>query len=108
MDFIIPTVKIVKENKCRCCGIHTAPIVLSVGNRMFYTSQFGTVEYDPTADYGLRLWEIVDNNGTFWTEWPLKHTIESSWQAATMGLKGCIPEDVMQNIIESLHVPFMS
>jgi hypothetical protein len=75
---------------------------------MYYVSGFGTVEYDPKADYGLRLWELVDHNGVFWEEWPLENTIESSWHAATMGLRGDIPNNIMQKTIENLHVPFMS
>jgi hypothetical protein len=104
----MPKVKVVKQTKCRCCGCQSDPTVLETDNRMYYVSQFGTVEYDPTADYGLRLWELVDDDGKFWEEWPLEHTIEQSWQAATMGLKGYIPEHVKQSTIENLHIPFMS
>jgi len=99
---------LIKESKCNCCGHELAPSVWAVGNRKVYGSMFGTVEYDINTKYGLRLWELVDDDGVFWEEWPLEHNIKSAWLSATMGLRGDIPPAVFNQTIINLHAPFIS
>lgn len=104
-------VKMIKDKRCRCCGLHQSndPCVYEApGGRVFYHSAFGVIESDPKADYGLRLWDLVDDDGVFLHEGRVDYVISSAYVSATFGREGNIPKETLEQIIEKLHIPFMS
>lgn len=97
--------KPIKIDKCYCCGKAGGPTVYEKDGVLQYIYGCALIVLDRTADYGLRIWEV-------WVDKHLTDPIPTEyWIKALRNSHRLYDDDqypTIQDIVDHLHVPFMS